>query len=185
LFEKFFEHPHHLNWIQLFLNQYWLIHQYNYPVCRAIRKYGSNNLIWKILYSNVPRAELNNLEQEAIKKHNSFGKNGYNCNIGGGQHTGWSPSNHTRDKMSQSKMGNKNSMYGKQHSDATKEKIRVKAMGKNKGELSPNTKLTWSDVNKMRYEYENKIKTIKEISIEYNIHYSSTKNILYYKRWKI
>lgn len=52
---------------------------------KAIRKYGISNFYYEILFQdeNLTVDELNLLEQEYIKKYDSFGKNGYSMNPGG------------------------------------------------------------------------------------------------------
>ena len=61
----------------------------NYPLTAAIRKYGENNFKLEILHEIICQAkeqvinQLNLLEIEAIKQHNSIVPNGYNLSGGG------------------------------------------------------------------------------------------------------
>lgn len=58
---------------------------YNSLFYKALRKYGIQNFKYEILYQkdDLTIEELNTLEQNFIKKYNSFGENGYNMNPGG------------------------------------------------------------------------------------------------------
>lgn len=136
---------------------------YNLPICRAIREYG-DNLVWKILYYNVPPEKLDILEIGVITRYNSNNKNfGYNCTIGGSgsgyalrayppisEETRlkrsinnaryWSGKTHTeeyKNKMSERLKGNKNGFFGKHHSEKTKQTIREANSGKQCGRESP------------------------------------------------
>lgn len=54
---------------------------YNYPIYRAIRKYGLDNFSFEVI-EECHREELDSKEREYIEKYNSF-FNGYNQNFGG------------------------------------------------------------------------------------------------------
>ena len=56
-------------------------HSYNYPLYRAIRKYGIENFDFTILEECLVE-ELNQKEKDYIQKYNSF-FNGYNLTLGG------------------------------------------------------------------------------------------------------
>ena len=57
---------------------------YNYPLYKAIRKYGINNFSFDIL-EECDVSELNNKEIYYISKYNTYGKFGYNQDTGGDQ----------------------------------------------------------------------------------------------------
>lgn len=54
---------------------------YNYPIYRAIRKYGIENFSFEVI-EECKVSELNQKEKEYIQKYNSF-FDGYNQNLGG------------------------------------------------------------------------------------------------------
>lgn len=109
---------------------------------RSILKYGFEKHHVSIL-AECERGELNTMESEFIKKYNSFNsKIGLNLTSGGGQN--WVISEETRMKM---KLRPR-----KKHSQETKEKMRLSALGKNKGKPSPRkgVKLSEQTKNKIK-----------------------------------
>lgn len=61
-----------------------VVNKYNYPLHKAIRKYGEFNFtIEVILESKDGKYLLEEMEPYFIKKYDSFGKNGYNLTEGG------------------------------------------------------------------------------------------------------
>jgi len=74
----------------------------------AIRKYGKENFIWKIIAECNSFEELNKAEIEMIGKYNTF-ENGYNLTKGGEGILG--------------RFGKKAPMYGKKHSEKTRKRI--------------------------------------------------------------
>ena len=55
------------------------IHQYNYPLHQAIRKYGLENFIFDIIYqAECSEEEIREIEQQYIIKYNTLSPNGYN-----------------------------------------------------------------------------------------------------------
>ena len=93
---------------------------YNSHLLGAIKKYGFDsfevNEELDIAYS---KEELDNKEIYYIEKFDSF-KNGYNNNIGGNGNRGL--------------FGEKNSFYGKHHSEETKKRLREMNLGKHHSE---------------------------------------------------
>lgn len=84
-----------------------------YLLHKAIRKYGSENFKWEIIDRCLFEESLNELEKYYIKKFNSLKPNGYNIYEGGeGITLGTKMSTETRQKMSASRMGEKNPQYG-------------------------------------------------------------------------
>lgn len=58
------------------------VHQYNYPLYQAIRKYGIDNFIFSILeQKDCSEEEIRKIEQEYIIKLNTLTPNGYNQTI--------------------------------------------------------------------------------------------------------
>jgi len=52
------------------------------PLYRALRKFGVENFIFRVLETDIPQEFLDKKEQEYITEYNSF-KEGYNCTEGG------------------------------------------------------------------------------------------------------
>lgn len=106
-------------------------------------KYGtSENWTYKVLsrkqYVNEEDAsfDLDLLEMFYIDKFDSF-NNGYNLTYGGDGSFGVIVSEETKKKMSDSKIGEKNSFFGKHHTDETKSLISKNRIGKTKGVNNP------------------------------------------------
>lgn len=110
---------------------------------RAWNKYGQSNFSFEILElceENI----LDDIETKYIEFYDSR-HNGYNIESGGNQnkhlsdmtkrliskaHLGKVASDETKRKMSESRLGDKNPMYGRNHTDATKKKISENNKGK-------------------------------------------------------
>lgn len=101
-------------------------------------KYGIENHIFDVLFE-CKREELNSIEIEYITKYNSFNSEiGMNLTSGGCQN--WKISKETREKMR-----NRPKII---HSEETKNKMRISAIGKNKGKVSPRKNVKLSDETK-------------------------------------
>jgi len=109
----------------------------DYYLAKAIRKHGSNNFIWKILRYCDNIESLNAFEQYYILYYNSTNKeNGYNLQSGG---LNYSYSNSTKQKMSNTRKGQKKSKatrlkmsQAKQRmTQETKDKLRQAKLGEN------------------------------------------------------
>lgn len=117
----------------------------NYYFQNAIRKYGINGFKWMTLHICTNTQQLNETEIYYIKLYDTF-NNGYNLTIGGKGSNGKKASKETRlkmsiagkkrkrpkrkpfskewrQKMSDSKKGEKNHQYGKPLSEKTKKKL--------------------------------------------------------------
>jgi group I intron endonuclease len=97
---------------------------YDTKFFRAIRKYR-DELEWSVLHENVEN--LNELEKEEIRKHDSF-KSGYNSTLGGEGSLGREWRKETLELISQKakeRFKNKanHPMFGKTHSKEAKEKM--------------------------------------------------------------
>lgn len=89
---------------------------------KAIQKYGKGNFECELLDIAYDQETANLKEKMWIKLLKTYEiENGYNLSMGG--QIG-SFNKETLKKMSDSKIGNKNSFYGKKHSEVAKEKMR-------------------------------------------------------------
>lgn len=89
----------------------------------AIDKYGWDNFEHIIIYKNLTKKEAELKEQELIAEFNTTNPNkGYNLTSGGGLGV-FRHSEKSKKLMSEHTKGELNPMYGKHHSNKTKEKI--------------------------------------------------------------
>lgn len=101
---------------------------------KAIQKYGWDNFEHDVVASNLTKEEADNFEKLLIKKLDTTNSdNGYNIEPGGSSNKAMSE--HTKNKLRELRIGEKNpmygvrltkennGMYGKCHSDETKNKI--------------------------------------------------------------
>lgn len=110
---------------------------------RAWNKYGENNFKFQIL-EICDEKDLDDKERVYITLYNSC-ENGYNIEDGGNEnkhlsdttkcklrnaHLGIKCSQETREKMSKSRLGELNPMYGKQHTEETRQIISEKNKGR-------------------------------------------------------
>lgn len=110
----------------------WVEHKCNHGsklVYQAIKKYGIENLVFDVLYEGC-KEDIQQLEIELIASRNTKAPNGYNLTEGGEGSIGWKHTVETCKKMSQARKGSRNGMFGKTHSKETKEKIKVKMIGR-------------------------------------------------------
>jgi len=100
-------------------------HFYNERNCvklnEAIEKHGKENFVCGIICEVNSAKELNDLEKFYIHTFNSF-NDGYNSTRGGKGEKEFS--NETKKKMSKSKTGEENPMYGRKHTEETKRKMK-------------------------------------------------------------
>lgn len=101
---------------------------------KAIRKYGWDNMKKEII-CEVETEKAKRLEEELILAYNSV-KTGYNDTYKGEGGDNWYGRRDTNEymefceKMSKLSFGENNSMYGKKHSDESKQKQKEKAKGR-------------------------------------------------------
>lgn len=119
---------------------------------RAIRKYGKDSFSWKVLENCSNQKELNEKEQDWIKKLNTTNLSiGYNLQNGGskgkGVHpttkrilsvkcSGWHHTEGAKKKISKAFRGTNHPLYGTKASSETLEKLRKSHLGQkawNKG----------------------------------------------------
>ena len=105
----------------------------------AIEKYGWDNFDHQIIASNLTKSEADNFEKLLIKELNTMNKKvGYNLTAGGDGNVGYSPSDETRQKIS-------NSLKGQPRSREAIEKTRRALLGTH---LSEETKKKLSESKK-------------------------------------
>jgi group I intron endonuclease len=109
-------------------------------IYRAIQKYGWDN--FEKDWYECPYEDLNFDEELLVREMGTLSPDGYNLREGGGSHGKMSVE--SKQKMSVSTRGENNPMYGKRHSDETKQKNREKHLGKT---LSEETKKKLSEAN--------------------------------------
>ena len=96
-------------------------------IAKAILKYGWENFEHIILFENLTKEEAERRERLLIALWNSNNSEfGYNIRSGGSASTF---SEEARKRMSESRMGENSSMYGRRHSEETKRKMSEAAMG--------------------------------------------------------
>jgi group I intron endonuclease len=127
-------------------------HEDNEECCmiyNAIHKYGLENFTVEVLHETDNNDELDKFEIMYIKERNTLYPNGYNIRTGGknGLHCEAS-----KEKMRQSKLGEKNHNFGKPRTDITKMRISIAKKGEKHHfygkELSYDHKLNLSKAHK-------------------------------------
>lgn len=97
-----------------------------------ICKFGWNAFDRCVIHTNLTEDEAYEMERNLISHYNSTDpKFGYNKSIGGKGPRGVFPSEETRRKLSESRMGEKNHFYGKHHTEEAKYKISIAHSGEN------------------------------------------------------
>ena len=94
---------------------------------RAIKKYGKENFEIKTIIRCDTIEEMNHREQYCIKILNTLKPNGYNLMTGGKNKI---HNEESKIKMSNSRKGSRNSMFGKTHSLETRQKISESKKGR-------------------------------------------------------
>lgn len=94
---------------------------------KAIQKYGQNNFTYEVLFTALDKSELSPKEIQLIAELNTVAPNGYNLTEGG-EHAFHTEA--SKKKLSDSKLGDKNPMFGKKHSLEHKAKISEALTGK-------------------------------------------------------
>lgn len=101
----------------------------NYYIGRALNKYGLHNFDIDVIDYAESIDELNSKECFYIEKYNSMTPQGYNLCDGGGRTLGFKHTEESKKSMSNNKKGKytgeDNHFYGKKHTEATKEKMRL------------------------------------------------------------
>jgi len=94
---------------------------FNYPFYNAIRKYGKENFEWRMLCECFTQEDLNIVENSFIEYYGGVNSD-RNYNMKEGGYRG-KLSSESIEKIRLSKIGDKNPMFGKPHSQKHKEKI--------------------------------------------------------------
>ena len=98
---------------------------------RAIQKYGWDGFNHIIVATDRTKEEADRIEIGLIKLFDSTNPDkGYNITAGGEGTNGWHPSDETKKKISESKIGENNYWYGKKLSDEHKNAISIGHIGK-------------------------------------------------------
>lgn len=104
----------------------------------AIQKYGWDNFDHYIAASGLKKTEADKLEKELIEKFKTQDRQyGYNLTVGGDGVAGWKPSDEWCKKNSERNKGENNPMYGKHHTEQTRQKQSLAKQGKYDGEKNP------------------------------------------------
>ena len=98
---------------------------------KAIEKYGQDAFTYEILHDGIIPEFLDDLEIEAIEKFNTIAPHGYNLTAGG---EGGSPSEETRQKISDANKGKSPPNKGKPVPEVTRRKISVALKGNPRSE---------------------------------------------------
>lgn len=105
---------------------------------KKILKEGKTPII-RLVKTGLTETESFEFEMELIQKYGRINLNNgclTNLSNGGEGQSGWVPGDDYRNKMSQLTIGVNNGMFGKKHSDETKNKIRKKSIGRKANDLT-------------------------------------------------
>lgn len=128
-----------------------------WPLQRAIRKYGVDDFDIEILGESESEEALLLFESEMIAELDTRAPNGYNLTDGGEGPSGVMRSEETRKKISKGSLGNTNHL-GKLHSEESKQKNRDAHLGKKRSEEAKRkTSESFARKNSERIELERKI----------------------------
>lgn len=101
----------------------------NYPIYKAIRKYGIENFKWEILAECINEIDLNNKEREFIKSEKStVYENGYNLSYGGDGQLGYKHTDEFKNNLSKRMMNNQYTL-GRTLSEEHKIKLKKSSLG--------------------------------------------------------
>lgn len=141
------------------IRERWRLHKSNssgnlkMPVCKAIKKYGANNFVIKTLETLQAETkqdlvdQLNESEIKYIAQFQTFG-NGYNATSGGGGTLNKPVTEQTKQLIRETKIGEKNPMYGTTWSPERREQMKILTSGPNNHNYgkttSPETKMKLS-----------------------------------------
>lgn len=98
---------------------------------RAIQKYGWENVEHIVLFSGLSEKDAKEKEVELVRLYRSNEReHGYNIRRGGDICSGYQLSDETKKKMSESRKGENNWIFGRHLSEETKRKLSLAHMGK-------------------------------------------------------
>jgi len=147
---------------------------FNAKFSRAIRKYGIDNFIWKVIENDITIELLNDKEINVIKKYDSS-NNGYNSTHGGEGTIGRKLSKKQIKEMSMRFSGKNNPFYGRHHSEKTKKMLSEINTGKvlskkTRDKISSNTSKKLFYVLLLDAKLVGKYKNIAEAGRKYNVY---------------
>lgn len=131
----------------------------------AYKKYGLNNFEYKLICICFDE-DCNKIEKEYIQKFNTLYPNGYNLQVGGGNHK---LSDNVKQLIREKNISKENHNKGKQMSEEQKVKLRQSALKWHKNNniiISNETKQKISDSLKKFHSDNKSIKSIKSIKVE-------------------
>lgn len=179
----------------------WYLHRWsgknnkhNYPICRAIHKYGEKNFIFEIIDQSENEQDI---MQKEIKYISDFKKNCqiYNITEGGEGVTGYIPTIETRIKLSKANkgklagdknpmfgkgnliLGKNNPFYNKEHTKESKDKMSVKR----KGDKNPRALLTIENIKEIKSNKNNL--SVKKMAELYSVSTQTIYKILDGTNW--
>lgn len=101
------------------------------PLAHAIRKYGASSFVIGTIGTANTAEEWSALECHFIALFRSQDrKRGYNVTAGGEGCAGWIPSKRFRQRLSETRKGSLHPMFGKKHSQETRDMMRESHTGK-------------------------------------------------------
>ena len=116
----------------------------------AIAKYGEKVFLVEILYEGIIPELLGDFEIQAIKEYNTKAPHGYNLTDGG--EGALNPSEETRQKMSLAQRGENHWNFGREASNATRQKISQSSRGRKQStETRKKRSIAWSGKNNPMY----------------------------------
>jgi group I intron endonuclease len=127
-------------------------------IYRAIQKHGWDN--FDKYWYEVPDEDLNDHEELMVEVLGTLVPDGYNLREGGGN--GGKMCEEVKQKMSESRTGDKNHMFGKSHTDEAKQKMSESLTGIMSGEKNPFYGRTHTDEVKQQISESHKGKTLTD-----------------------
>jgi group I intron endonuclease len=103
-------------------------HNYDYPIHRALKKYGFENFK-QYIFNGIPLELLDYFEKNMIIKNNTMVHYGYNLNLGGNSNK--ELSEETKKKIGLANIGRVGGMRGKHQTEEAKKKISLAISGEN------------------------------------------------------
>jgi len=150
----------------------------------AWNKYGADAFEFTILLECLPQ-DCEMYEQIYLDRYWDGGVICYNSSrMSNHAHMlGRLQSKETRERNRQSKLGSKNPMYGKHHTNETRIKLRARVPVR--GEHHGNAKLTTQNVKDIKAKYKSGGCTHRQLAAEYKVTRTAITHIINGKRWML